>query len=809
MARLGVDECLGTCKQALGYAHLLLHVCDVLKCGRERPVCARCQRVDATCSYPSPPNRRGPRPRSQRARLPARETEHSHPQGHARPWRTPIQQPYSEPSSPLQRASPSRIEPRGQTIIPRGQTTIPNPGRFNEDLEGISHPRSDTVVDDISVVLTTGTPVLLDSYPDQLRTMSSIAKATDSARTPDQDQPPLPPTALGLSLLELYFTRIYNAPLLFHKPVLFQQYLEQELHGALLRALLALATLFLQPCDSDNEKDVIGEHAELKVLSIYHSSGLPWARAALKEAMVSVVDSPSLMVIQALECLQHYWFGIGQPYRGNLCLALAYRACHLLGYTKEIPNGVVGLDHDVSLESELARRCFWACWTSTCIVMEPEPYVKSSWQEVAMVPLPGVIRPTPSGYRIMLGEVMDQNWNASVLTPAANPGPAPAILMKMVGVWAEVQLLCKDNKFGSTLADRFESGRRLSQMATSFFDDAKPYRNSDSYSNHESNHNRAQISQDQGLLLVHDALYHQCQISIYSMIVPIFSGIPNENNSEGILDAAERRQSATTVAKHADLLRRLLEPYLSGQRHVSFLPPLVGYAAFVAGIVLLVMEISCPNRSSGINVNGLGTDGTGNGNENRNGNGPGCRLSAVESILHLLDRHRVYWRALQRPWEILHTALQGEFQKHSTQNLHRQANLQSGHLPAPSIDCENPQTSAARYCQVTEPSSKQPHPVASMVNDPAEEGPLSAVVQHSSHLATCVNNNNDFETAASEAEANAIDPLISGINVNVTQDYDWYNLSFAEAGVEQFAGLEPLALFQHGWQTFGIGDYQI
>ena len=75
--------------------------------------------------------------------------------------------------------------------------------------------------------------------------MCSIEKATDSVHTPNEDQPPLPPIALGLSLLELYFTRIYNAPLLFHKSVLFQQYLEQKLHGALLRALLALATLWV------------------------------------------------------------------------------------------------------------------------------------------------------------------------------------------------------------------------------------------------------------------------------------------------------------------------------------------------------------------------------------------------------------------------------------------------------------------------------------------------------------------------------------------------------------------------------------
>lgn len=136
------------------------------------------------------------------------------------------------------------------------------------------------------------------------------------------------------------------------------------------------------------------------------------------------------------------------------------------------------------------------------------------------------------------------------------------------------------------------------------------------------------------------------------MIVPLFSGIENENSSETI-DAADRRQSATTVAKHADLLCRLLEPYLSGQRHVSFLPPLVGYAAFVVGIVLLLMEISCPNRRNRVNVNGFGVETSGNGNEEKNGYGQGCRLSTVKSILHLIDRHRVYWRALQRPVSLL------------------------------------------------------------------------------------------------------------------------------------------------------------
>jgi hypothetical protein len=34
------------------------------------------------------------------------------------------------------------------------------------------------------------------------------------------------------------------------------------------------------------------------------------------------------------------------------------------------------------------------------------------------------------------------------------------------------------------------------------------------------------------------------------------------------------------------------------------------------------------------------------------------------------------------------------------------------------------------------------------------------------------------------------------------EDAAWYSLSFAEAGIEQFAGLEPLSLFQQGWRSF-------
>lgn len=70
-----------------------------------------------------------------------------------------------------------------------------------------------------------------------------------------------------------------------------------------------------EPSDEHTqEKDV------LKFLSTYHSCGLSWANSALKEVLPMTMENPSLMVIQALECLQLYWFGIGNPKKGNLCL---------------------------------------------------------------------------------------------------------------------------------------------------------------------------------------------------------------------------------------------------------------------------------------------------------------------------------------------------------------------------------------------------------------------------------------------------------------------------------------------------------
>lgn len=46
----------------------------------------------------------------------------------------------------------------------------------------------------------------------------------------------------------------------------------------------------------------------------------------MKESLTSITEQISLPIIQALECLAIYWFGVGNPNNGDLCLSKC--PCH-------------------------------------------------------------------------------------------------------------------------------------------------------------------------------------------------------------------------------------------------------------------------------------------------------------------------------------------------------------------------------------------------------------------------------------------------------------------------------------------------
>lgn len=190
---------------------------------------------------------------------------------------------------------------------------------------------------------------------------------------------------------------------------------------------------------------------------------------------------------------------------------------------------------------------------------------------------------------------------------------------------AKVQLLCRDYVSSSTARD-FDTAQNLSRLAASIFNAAMSIRNSAC----ENDVSR----RTEPLLLIHDALYHQCQITIHSLFVPLFSGMSVDPS----IGSDTRRTSAKTVAHHADLFEGLLTPYLYGRADITCLPPLVGYGAFITGIVFLATEVSCRDREA----HGADAD---RGKQ-------GCRMASVSAILHLLDTLRIHWRALQNPVRI-------------------------------------------------------------------------------------------------------------------------------------------------------------
>ncbi|KAE8379894.1 hypothetical protein BDV26DRAFT_279965 [Aspergillus bertholletiae] len=732
-----------------------------VRCSRECPSCTRCERLQVDCIYPNPPVRRGRRLRRNSRgvrRVTGPSVEHA------------INSTLGGPA-PGARESPANLSSQPNGLISPNNNTSPIENSFTqpedqaqEDAEGSYLPHS-VGVESINVSS--------ESYPTHLKNTNLIKEGLTS----DVGWPPLPPRALGLSLLDIYFTRIYNAPLLFSKSILFQQYLDGKISEVLLKAIFALATLFLTQVNEDNHKEQL-EWSELNLLSAYSSCGLPWARSALREAISSICIEPSLPVLQALHCLQLYWFGVGESRTGHLCLAMAYRSCDLIGYNKKVVDRVE--ESDYSLESESNRRCFWACWISTCMVMEPEPYVRFAWQEASMIPLPATIRYTDSGHTVVLNKMMDHNWCTRLVVSQSDdtrPSVDAASLVQMAGVWAKVQLLVRDWA-SSSISKNLESLQKLSHLARSIFENQVSSRDS---TTSQSDHGMENAQ----LVFFINALYYQCQITLHSIVVPLFSGA----HRGPAIDPNIVKQSAETVMRHAELFEALLAPYMYGDGDITLLQPFVGYGVFIIGVVFLATDVSFQDKAP-------------RGSALRR-HPESRRLSTVKRALHLLNKLRFYWRGLQHSWEKLDAALQLHLSCHRTQ--HQSAGPHtvraSGPNPSPlksqlpypvpegSADKEHSSAHKASGPMV-DPSAEHLHSWASDQRtvdvDGMQQNPQATMSDHGI-----------FE----QSDMRTVDMAFTTPST-VTENYPWYNLSFAEAGIEQLADFDPLHLFQQGCGFF-------
>lgn len=194
-------------------------------------------------------------------------------------------------------------------------------------------------------------------------------------------------------------------------------------------------------------------------------------------------------------------------------------------------------------------------------------------------------------------------------------------ILKLVLDRAKVQLLCKNSS--PAVGGNVKSIHDLSCLASSLFEEAVAMRN--------STHANDKTPEVQMILLLHDAIYHQSQITLHSLVVPVFSRVPAHLQT----DTQTQKKSAEAVIRHAELFETLLKPYLYGRGDVSRLPPLVGYGAFVVATVFLSAEV-CWHKQSDSELFARIEKGS-------------CRLDAAVAISHLLRSLKIYWRALESP----------------------------------------------------------------------------------------------------------------------------------------------------------------
>lgn len=352
-----------------------------LKCDRELPSCVRCRKQRAVCSYPLPPDRKRIAQKTSRARASLSNVEHV-----ARP----------APQTSQSRAALSN----GTEQIRRSEPfSTAKPGK---------RPRT--------------------SHDTEER------RASDSEDTQAAE---LPSTEVGLLLMEVYFKRIYNSSLLFHKSIAFELYSRNLVPDYLLRAMFAHAAVFLKQVDSPCTK-----HIKIFPMHTLFEKSWSWARSASREVL-SLADEPSLLRIQALQVLQLYYFSQGEIQRAIVHASLAYRLSQLLGFDRLHEDGpTLSMNPNARFEREMRRRCFWASWSTFCIGSNHLDCSKAC-EKVTGLPLPGQFEKggTSQGLEIKVGQKMGVDWKLSPESPpnyetgGSSSSSLMAEMIKLLGIW--------------------------------------------------------------------------------------------------------------------------------------------------------------------------------------------------------------------------------------------------------------------------------------------------------------------------------------------------------------------------------------
>ncbi|KAH7148987.1 hypothetical protein B0J13DRAFT_295137 [Dactylonectria estremocensis] len=359
------------------------------------------------------------------------------------------------------------------------------------------------------------------------------------------------PTALALTLAEAYFDNMYNAGYFLPR----RHFLEA------LTAGIAHHHVVLSVCawGANFYRDANGQ-ATLKD----NGSMIEWAKRAGRLVFQEIEDlsEENLVTFSNLALFWHSQgsWRISQLHKGN-----AYQTLYIMGLGPTAPR------NENSLEIEIRRRRFWACYLMHCY----SPERLALFEPIANMhdlPLPWPEEDFEAG--------MSRCPTVTLKSRQSNGGIF-CELIRALTFWSSVVSSFKSKSdFGAKLTDIHTLDEEISSW----------------WRNVQSNF---KLSQSNITAVPHDTLprimlanlvYHQSLCALHASIVPLFCWASGEESW-----STARQVSAQRAFDHASQISELISAVLSTHRSLSAMPNFVAYAAY-CGCAIQIPFIWCLNQ---------------------------------------------------------------------------------------------------------------------------------------------------------------------------------------------------------------------
>ncbi|CAG7557895.1 unnamed protein product [Fusarium equiseti] len=339
--------------------------------------------------------------------------------------------------------------------------------------------------------------------------------------------------SLLTTLVNLYFTNVYQSTLLFHIPTFLQSLSNGTVRQHVVLSICAWGANFYRDDNSKTplkDQDLMGKWAKKAGSLVFQDA------EGLNDDNIVTHCNLSLFWHS-----QGSW-RISYLHKGNACQLL-----HIIGTGS----------NSLTLESEIRRRRFWACYLMHCFSSE-KLFRFEAIADVGNLPLPW---PEDS---FEAGVAPD---GVATIDNGVDTGSVFAELIRGLHLWCSVVsvVTSKDTTLNTRIQQIFKTESEISAWWQRV-------------PNHFKLDTSTVLTADRSSLpkiLLTNLVYHQSLCALHSSIVPLFCW------SKGDRAYSSARQLSAQIAfEHACTISSLVRAALNSGFHVSSMPIFVAYAAY-------------------------------------------------------------------------------------------------------------------------------------------------------------------------------------------------------------------------------------